>query len=163
MKTAPRESGTTLIEVVVTVAILGILAAGALAMLTNSVQGMLQSRDESAAAENVQAALTRITHEIANMDIKRSYTFGSSSMAYYYKTDASQSTIQLSGSNLLLNGNILLNNVVSGTGFSVTAPNYLTSPAVPVGITLSVRVAGAKATVTKTYTVKIELNTQRFQ
>ncbi len=134
-------------------------------MLTNSVEGLLQARNESAAAENVQAAMTRITHEIANMDIKRAYTFGSTSITYYYRADPAQSTIRLTGQNLQLNGNTLLNNVVPGTGFSVTAPNYISSPnpAVPVGITISVRVPGAKATVTKTYSANIELNTQRFQ
>jgi prepilin-type N-terminal cleavage/methylation domain-containing protein len=159
----PSERGVTLLEVIITLVILSMVAAGSLAILFNVVEGMIQERNVSAAQENIQAALTRITHEIANMDTKRAYTFGSSSITYYYRDDASTSTIMLSGTNLLLNGNTLLNNVVSGTGFSVTAPDYLASPAVPVGITLSVRVTGAKVTVTKPYTMKIELNTQRFQ
>jgi len=157
------ERGATLIEVIITLVILSTVAAGSLAILFNVVEGMIQERNIAAAEENIQAALTRITHEIANMDTKRGYTFAASSITYYYRADAAQSTIQLSGTNLQLNGNTLLNNVVSGTGFAVTAPNYITSPAVPVGITLSVRVTGAKVTATKTYTAKIELNTQRFQ
>lgn len=157
------DTGATLLEVVITIAILGIVAAGSMQMLTNSVQGWLQSRNESTAAENVQAALTRITHEIANMDTKRAYTFTSTSITYFYRTDVAQSTIQLSGTNLQLNGNTLMNNVVAGSGFAVTAPNYISSPAVPVGISLSIRIAGARTTVTRTYTTRIELNTQRFQ
>ncbi|WP_243358216.1 PulJ/GspJ family protein [Fundidesulfovibrio terrae] len=157
------ERGATLLEVIITLVILSMVAAGSLAILFNIVEGMIQERNVSAAEENIQGALTRITHEIANMDTKRAYTFAASSITYYYRTDATQSTIQLSGTNLQLNGNTLLNNVVSGTGFAVTAPNYTTSPAVPVGISLSVQVKGARITVTKTYTAKIELNTQRFQ
>lgn len=154
-----NDSGMTLLEVVATVAILGVLATGAVALLGNSVQGLIQARNESAAAENVQGALTRITHEIANMDTKRAYSFGSSSITYYYRTDAAQSTILLSGTNLQLNGNTLLNNVVSGTGFAVSGPPGTNPPA----ITITVRIVGAKATVNKTYNTSISLNTQRFQ
>lgn len=154
------ERGATLLEVIITLVILSMVAAGSLAILFNIVEGMIQERNVSAAEENIQGALTRITHEIANMDTKRAYTFAASSITYYYRTDAAQSTIQLSGTNLQLNGNTLLNNV---TAFTVTAPNYTASPAVPVGISLSAQVKGARITVTKTYTAKIELNTQRFQ
>jgi len=153
------DSGMTLLEVVATVAILGVVAVGSLAMLANSVQGLIQARNESAAAENVQAALTRIIHEIVNMDTKRAYTFGSSSITYYYRTDATQSTIQLSGTTVQLNGNTLLNNVIAGTGFTVAGPPGTNPPA----ITITVQVVGAKATVNKTYSTSIELNTQRFQ
>lgn len=158
-----KDAGATMLEMVATIAILGILALGALQIVTNVTEGWLQVRNESASAENIQAALTRITHEIGSMDTKRPYTFTSTSITYYYKADAAQSIIQLSGTNLLLNGNVLLNNLISGSGFQVTAPNYSVNPAAPVGIQLSVQVTGASATVTKTYTAKIELNTQRFQ
>lgn len=154
-----NDTGTTLLELIAALVILGTVAAGALAILTNVTQGMIQTRTESAVAENVQAALTRITHEIANMDIKRAYSFGSSSISYYYRTDGAQSTIQLSGTTLQLNGNTLLNNLVSGTGFAVTAP----APTTPAGITITVRIVGPKSTVNKSFTTSIELNTQRFQ
>jgi type II secretory pathway pseudopilin PulG len=158
------ERGATIIEVILTVAILGIVIAGPIGFLANIIDGFIFERNISAAEENIQAALTRITHEVANMDTKRSYTFGSSSITYYYKNNAAQTTILLSGTNILLDGNILLNNVLSGTGFAVTAPNYIASPATPAGITIRAQVTGAdKLTVTKTYTARIELNTQRFQ
>jgi type II secretory pathway pseudopilin PulG len=160
MKRAIRNNtGTTLLELVVALVILGTVAAGALAILTNVTAGMIQTRTESAVAENVQAALTRITHEIVNMDIKRAYSFGSSSITYYYRTDGAQSTIQLSGTTLQLNGNTLLNNVVAGTGFAVTAPTSTT----PTGITITVLMVGPKSSVNKSFTTSIELNTQRFQ
>jgi len=158
-----KQGGTTLIELVVVLLVLGVVMAGALSILPDAVRGMLLVRDESAAAENIQAALTRITHELSNMDTKRSYSFGSTSITYYYRAEAAQSTLQLSGTNLVLNGNVLLDNLVSGSGFQVTSPNYIASPAVPAGVTLKVLVPSLEGTVTKTYTTKIEFNTQRFQ
>lgn len=160
---APNQAGVSLIEAIVVTAILGIVAVGALTFLQRVTQGALLARNEAAAAENVQAAITRITHELANMDTKRAYTFASTSITYYYRNEAATSTVQLSGTNILLNGNVLLGNVVSGSGFQVTAPNYITSPAVPVGIRIQVQVPSVTGTVTRTYSAKIELNTQRFQ
>lgn len=155
--------GATLIEVITVTLVLGIVAVGTLTMLTNSVQGMVVARNEATAAENIQAALTRITHEVANMDTKRAYTFSSNSITYYYRDDAAQSNIRLSGNTILLNNNILLNNLPNSGGFSVTSPNYSTSPAVPVGITINANVPTINGTVTRAYTARIELNTQRFQ
>lgn len=155
--------GATLIEVITVTLVLGIVAAGSLTMLANSVQGMVEARNEATAAENIQAALTRITHEVANMDTKRAYTFAANSITYYYKNDAAQSNIRLSGNTILLNNNVLLNNLPNAGGFAVTAPNYSTSPAVPVGVTINANVPTTDGTVTRTYTARIELNTQRFQ
>jgi len=45
----------------------------------------------------------------------------------------------------------------------VTAPNYIASPAVPVGITINAQIPVLSGTATKAFTTKIELNTQRFQ
>ncbi|WP_243439345.1 prepilin-type N-terminal cleavage/methylation domain-containing protein [Fundidesulfovibrio soli] len=161
MKQARKtERGFSVLEVVVTVVILAIVAAGGLGIMANVTQGFLQERAVSAAAENAQAALTRIIHEVSNLDTKRSYSLASNTITYYYRTDASQSTIQRTGTNLLLNGNTLLNNV---TAFTTTAPNYGASPAVPAAVSIQVQIVGPKATVTKTYTAKIELNSQRFQ
>jgi type II secretory pathway pseudopilin PulG len=143
--------------------VLGIVAVGTLTMLTNSVQGMVLARNEATAAENIQAALTRITHEVANMDTKRAYAFTSNSITYYYKSDVAQSSISLSGNTIQLNNNVLLNNLPNSGGFSVTAPNYSVSPAVPVGITINANVPTLSGTVTRAYTARIELNTQRFQ
>lgn len=159
-----QERGVTLLEMAVSLAVLGILAVGALSILPNVMQGALLTRNSAASAENIQAALTRITHEVANIDTKRAYTFTSTAITYYYRAEAAQNTIQLTGTNITLNGNVLLNNVVSGSGFQVTAPNYITpSPAIPVGIRIQVQVPALAGTVTKTFTTKIELNTQRFQ
>jgi len=158
-----KERGVTLLEMAVSLAVLGILAVGVLSILPNVMQGALLARNAAASAENIQAALTRITHEVANIDTKRAYTFTSTAITYYYRAEAAQNTIQLTGSTITLNGNVLLNNVVSGSGFQVTAPNYISSPAIPVGIRIQAQVPALSGTVTKTFTTKIELNTQRFQ
>ncbi|MFZ5428302.1 MAG: PulJ/GspJ family protein [Thermodesulfobacteriota bacterium] len=158
-----NQGGGTLLEMTAVLAVLGVVMAGALSILPDAVRGMILARDESAAAENIQAALTRITHEVSNMDTKRPYSFTSTSITYYYRNEGVQSTISLSGTNLTLNGNVLLGNLVSGSGFQVSSPNYIASPAVPAGVTLNVRVPGLNGMVTKTYTTKIEFNTQRFQ
>ncbi len=149
-----------MLEVAAAVAILGIVAASALGILANVTQGFMQARAETAAAENAQAALTRIIHEVANIDTKRSYSLAGNVITYYYRTDATQSTIQRTGTNLQLNGNTLLSNV---TAFTTTQQNYGTSPAVPAAVSMQVQVVGPKDTVTKTYSAKIELNSQRFQ
>ncbi|MFP5220715.1 MAG: type II secretion system protein J [Acidobacteriota bacterium] len=158
-----QERGVTLLEMAVSLAVLGILAVGSLSILPNVMQGALLARNAAASAENIQAALTRITHEVANIDTKRAYNFTSTAITYYYRAEASQNTIQLTGTTITLNGNVLLNNVVSGSGFQVTAPNYIASPAIPVGIRIQARVPTLDGTVTKSFTTKIELNTQRFQ
>jgi len=157
------EKGTTLLEMAAVLVILGMVAAGATAMLTNAAEGMINSRNASTSAEEIQAAFTRITHEITNADTKRGYDFTGNSISYYYRNSAAQTTIQLSGTNLLLDGNILLNNVQSNTGFSVTPPNYGVTPGVPVRVTLIVNVPMVTGVVQKTYSTRIEVITQRFQ
>jgi len=157
------QSGVTLFEMIATLVVMSIVAAGALTLLPTVMRGTLLVRNAAASAENIQAALTRITHEVANIDTKRAYTFTSTAITYYYRAEVAQSTIQLTGTTITLNGNVLLNNVVSGSGFQVTAPNYIASPAVPVGITINAQVPVLSGTATKTFTTKIELNTQRFQ
>lgn len=161
-RASDNSRGFSLLEMAVTLAILGIAATGALGIMANITQGMMQERAESAAAENAQAALTRIIHEVANIDTKRDWSLTGNVIRGYYRTDANQTTIQLSGTNLQLNGNTLLNNVVAGTGFSVTPPSY-GSTTTPVAVTIRTQVVGPKDTVTKIYTTKVELNTQRFQ
>jgi len=157
------QSGVTLLEMIATLVVMSIVAAGALTLLPAVMRGTLLARNAAASAENIQAALTRITHEVANIDTKRAYTFTSTAITYYYRAEATQNTIQLTGTTITLNGNVLLNNVVSATGFQVTAPNYIASPAVPVGITINAQIPVLSGTATKAFTTKIELNTQRFQ
>ncbi|MBI4805760.1 MAG: prepilin-type N-terminal cleavage/methylation domain-containing protein [Desulfovibrio sp.] len=160
-----NQRGTTLIELIVTLVILGIVAAGALPVLMNVLQGWLLAKNEAAAEENIQAALTRITHEIANADTKRltSSWISSNVLTYYYMTDVSQTIIQLNGTNLQINNNTLVGNVVSGTGFVATQQNFGANPPTPVVIQLTVRVPTWKGNVNKTYNTNIALNTQRFQ
>ena len=47
------ETGTTLLEMAVVMVILGIVAAGATAMLTNAAEGMINSRNASTSAEEI--------------------------------------------------------------------------------------------------------------
>ena len=156
-----KQNGFTLLEVIVTTVILGMAAVAVLGFFTRAVEGMLLTRNETAAEENIQAALTRITHEVANLDTKRAYSFSSNTITSYYRTDAATTTIVRAGTTITLGGNILLNNVVNAaSGFTVTQP---TSP-YSVTVSISVQVPGLRgATTTKTYSTVINLNTQRFQ
>jgi len=151
-----KQRGFTLLEIVITLVIVGFAAVGVSALLTNVVTGMLYTRSASASAENIQAALTRITHELANMDTQRSITWGASSVTYYYKQDASTTTIQLTGSALQLNGNTLLDNV---TAFSISRP----ANSVSVSVSMTVNVPTQNGTTPKVFSTYINLNTQRFQ
>ena len=164
-RTVENQRGTTLLELVVTLIILGIVAAGALPVLMNVVEGWILARNEAAAEENIQAALTRITHEIANADTKRlsSTWISSNVVTYYYRTESSQTVIRLNGTNLQINNNTLLGNVVSGTGFVATQQNFGATPPTPVVVQLTVRVNTVSGTINKMYNTNIALNTQRFQ
>lgn len=150
------QRGFTLIEVITTLVVLSLLGMGAANLLANVAQGMLQTRNATAAAENIQAALTRITHELANMDSQRAFTISASSATYYYKADVAQTTIQLSGTNLQLNGNTLLNNV---TAFALARAGN----SIDVTVSMTVRIPTLTGTTSKVYATVVNLNTQRFQ
>lgn len=150
------QRGFTLLETVVTLVIVGFAAVSISAMLTNVVNGMLYARSASASAENIQAAMTRITHELANMDTQRAITWGGNSVTYYYRTDAATTTIQLNGSTIQINNNTLLDNV---TAFSLT----FTQGNIAVAVSLTVNVPTPTATTAKTFSTFVNLNMQRFQ
>ena len=153
------ENGFTLFEVVVTLIILGIVAGGAVSLFTNVVEGMILTRNATASAEKIQTALTRITHELAgaNLAVQSSVVSGGNTLSYYYATDPTLYTVQRSGTNLTLNGNVLLDNIVNnGTGFTAAQNVY------SVTITINVLVPMVSGTTAKTYTTVIDLNSQRF-
>ncbi len=153
-----NQRGFTLLETIVTLVIVALSAVAIIDLFTNVVSGMIYSRSASASAENIQAALTRITHELANMDTKRNFTLASNSVTYYYRQDANASTIQLTGSNLELNGNTLLNNV---TAFSLAKP--ANSISVSVSMTVNVPTPTPGTTTSKVFSTYVNLNPQRFQ
>jgi prepilin-type N-terminal cleavage/methylation domain-containing protein len=160
--------GMTLLEMVLTLIVLGMLAVGASAILYNGVLGALQTRNDTATAENAQAALTRIAHEIANINTKANYSIDTTNMilTYYYRTDGSQSVITRTGTNITIQANgggtyTLMNNVTNAAaGFTVSQPYSAYS----VQISIQVAVPSAYGTaVSKTYTTVVDLNDQRFQ
>jgi prepilin-type N-terminal cleavage/methylation domain-containing protein len=160
--------GFTLLELIATLVVFGMMAVGVTAILTQGVEGALQTRNDTATAENAQAALTRIAHEIANINTKENYTIDTTNMilTYYYRTDGSQSVIERTGTNITIQANggatyTLLNNVTNAAaGFTVSQPYSAYS----VQISLQVAVPSAYGTAkTETYTTVVDLNDQRFQ
>lgn len=153
-----HQQGFTLLETVVTLVIVSLSAVAIIDLFTNVVSGMLYARSASASAENIQAALTRITHELANLDSKRNFTLSSSSVTYFYRQDANASTIQRTGSTLQLNGNTLLDNV---TAFALAKP--ANSISVSVSMTVNVPTPTPGTTTSKVFSTFVNLNPQRFQ
>lgn len=161
MNRRARQNGFTLLEVVVVTLLVGLAAVSVTAFFTKAVEGALFTRDVTAAQENIQAALTRVTHEVANLDTKRAYSFANNAIVYYYRDESTQTTIARSGTLLQINGETLLDNVVNSTaGFTVTQP--INAYSITVSLSVNIPVLNASS-VTKTYSTVINLNTQRFQ
>jgi len=137
-------------------------------ILTNIVEGTLNTRNATAAAEKVQSAFMRISLELANADRTRSITVDNTNkkITYYYTSDSAQSTIQLSGTNLQLVGptstGTLVDKVDTATGITLSA---LPATGTPFSITLTIPVLVARwdqTTVSRSYTTTIDLNPNRF-
>ena len=153
------EKGFTLFELIVTLIILGVVAGGATSLFSNVVEGMILTRNVTTSEEKIQTALTRLTHELANANLKVNNDEvvpgrgTGTTFSYYYANDPTPYTVQLTGSNLTLNGNVLLDNV---TGFTTAQNGYSAS------FTVNVLVPTVHGATPKSYSPVIDLSTQRF-
>ena len=155
MKFTSLSRGFTLIEIIAVLVILSILFVGIFPILSNAVKGFNQAKNVTDYTETVQSALTRISHEMANINTKKALSISNNSIIYYFGTDSSPSTVSLSGSNLTLNDYTILSNVSS---FIITKPS---DPRVDITITSTIPdVDGA---ISRSFTIKTDLNPERFQ
>jgi prepilin-type N-terminal cleavage/methylation domain-containing protein len=92
--------GFTLIELIAVLIIIGVISIGIYSLLANIVNGFNHTRYVTDYTENLQIALTRITHEVANINTTKTYTISQSSITYYYGSDSNTSNISFSGSNI---------------------------------------------------------------
>ena len=118
MRRKNRQKGFTLIEVIVTLILVGILAAFAGLGIIAGVQGYLFSKDNAAVSEKAQLAIARINRELLEC-YDCSGTTGSVNVPF--TNTLGSRYIQLSGTNIIIsdgtNSDILLENVGS---FSMT-------------------------------------------
>jgi prepilin-type N-terminal cleavage/methylation domain-containing protein len=163
-----KNSGFTLIEIVATMVIVGLVAVAGWSILSNIVEGTLNTRYATAAAEKIQSAFMRISLELANADRTRSITVDNvnKKITYYYQSDSTQSAIQLSGTNLQLVGpsstGTLVDKVDTATGITLSA---LPAAGAPFSITLTIPVLVPRwdqTTVSRSYSTTIDLNPNRF-
>lgn len=105
-----NKKGFTLIEIIATLVLVGIIVALVGAGVARIVEGLFFTRMNAATVQKGQVAATRLVNEFKNIS---SVAFGTSttSIIYYKKGATGSQTVQRSGSTLLLNGDTLTDNV----------------------------------------------------
>lgn len=104
----PTQRGLTLLELVLAMAILGILGVLVFSSLTMGARGFMSSRADVEATQRARLALTRLA-----MDL-RGLTAVSSAQPFsltFTDKDGTNTVVALSGANLTLNGNLLAENL----------------------------------------------------
>lgn len=113
MKRPSNNAGFTLVEMIVSIVLLGILAAGIGLGMTTAVEGLFTVRSNAATAQKTQAALLRIEKEL---HIAVAVTAGASDTLTYesYKGGGlSEHELTFANNTLVLDGDALLDNVES--------------------------------------------------
>lgn len=105
-----NKKGFTLIEIIATLVLVGIIVALVGAGVARIVEGLVFTRMTASTVQKGQVAATRLVNEFKNIS---SVAFGTSttSIIYYKKGAIGAQTVQKSGSTLLLNGDTLTDNV----------------------------------------------------
>ncbi|BAH74524.1 prepilin-type N-terminal cleavage/methylation domain-containing protein [Solidesulfovibrio magneticus] len=158
-----KHQGFTLIEVVVTLVLVSIIGLAFSDFTSGVIRGHLNAAQISAATEKTQLALMRISHEIANIDTYRSFNFSNNQITYYYRTDTSQSTIQLSNGRLKLNNYDLLDYVTVFTVSRPKSPSDTGKDGTMLTITITINALGQNGTLSKTFSTSTDLITLKFQ
>jgi prepilin-type N-terminal cleavage/methylation domain-containing protein len=111
-----KQSGFTLIEMVVTLVLVGIIAALAGMWIVSVTNGYIQARASAETAQKAQLALARLTKEFSAI---QSVNSASGSQITFTRPDKNLSpvtaTVALNGSLLQIGNNTLANNVSSFT------------------------------------------------
>lgn len=155
--------GFTLIEIVVTLVLVSVIGLAFSDFTSGIIRGHLNASQISAATEKTQLALMRISHEIANIDTYRAFNFSNNQIVYYYRTDTSQSTIQLSNGKLKLNNNDLLDYVTAFTVSRPNSPSDTSKQGAMLTISITINALGQNGTLSKTFSTSTDLTTLKFQ
>jgi prepilin-type N-terminal cleavage/methylation domain-containing protein len=110
-----NEKGFTLIELVATLVLVGIMAVGIAYFLVPGIQGYLFAQENAELTQKVELAMTRLTREL-----RECYTCngdqGQIDLAppgYSFKNTLGNRTVELMNGNLQINGYTLLDNIQS--------------------------------------------------
>ena len=116
-----KMEGFTLIELVATLVLVGLLAAVAGVGIVTGVQGYLLSRENAEITQKAQLVMSRLGREILechNCDANNSYPDPFTSFSF--ENTLGTRVLALNGNELSLNGNLLLDNV---NEFSMSEPD----------------------------------------
>lgn len=106
-----KEAGFTLIEVIVTMVIAGILAAGASMGIVQGVKGYVFALENAAMTQKAELAMTRMSLEFR--DICEVTTALDSEIIYKRTGESDSYTIKLDGSEIKLDSDVLVDGVSS--------------------------------------------------
>jgi len=140
-----NEKGFTLIEVIVSLVLIGILSAMAGLGLVQITQGYVFSRQNSGTVQKVQIAMDRIVKELgAATVINSSPAPTASSLNYTRLPGPITNTITFSGTTVQINGTTLINNVAAFSFAYFDATGIATTTAANIGrVDINLTVTGA--------------------
>ena len=141
----PQEKGFTLIEVVVSLVLIGILSAMAGLGLMQITQGYVFSRQNSETVQKVQIAMDRVVKELgAATAINAAPAPTASSLSFTRLPGPITNIITFSGNTVQINGTTLINNVTAFSFAYFDATGIATTTAANIGrVDISLTVTGA--------------------
>jgi prepilin-type N-terminal cleavage/methylation domain-containing protein len=142
-----KAKGFTLIEMVATLVLVGIMAVGMAYFLIPGIQGYLFAQENAELTQKVELAMTRLTREL-----RECYTCDGAeeaiSLPFAFENTLGNREISLSNGNLKINGYILLNKVQSADIFT----RYSTDP---LGLNIELDITHQQEGSTLTFTTNI--------
>lgn len=144
-----KARGFTLIEMVATLVLVGIMAVGIAYFLIPGIQGYLFAQENAQLTQKVELAMTRLTRELRECyTCYGDGTQGTVSLPFSFENTLGDRTINLNNGLLQLNGYTLLDNVQSAdvlTRFSTD----------PLGLKIELDIAHQQGGGTLTFTTNV--------
>ncbi len=104
-----REAGFTLIEVVVTLVLVGIMAAVAGMGIVQGVQGYVFARENACTTQKAQLAMSRMSRELLEL----THVTTAAGNQIVYDRDSLSHTITFASGTITIDGNVLVDDVSS--------------------------------------------------